>query len=241
MLGRIVLVQLYLLIVFILSLNIGAIPYFFFVFTIPVLWNFVVSPFRERSEIRYLVVDDVGLHRRHSATSRDLALLRWGQIASFAVRECQPSERSRTTIYSVTAHDAVITWRGMHSSAHDEYGQVDPMAGVRLAQYVAALASVQPRDVTLVWDDVCAMVRWIEHENGNESTETASANVSIAIPGLERVIRDIVHKRHEPWRRTRRFMDPAGNIPGALCRRHGHSVAQVRDAKKSRLGGVHRR
>ncbi len=167
-LASIVLVQLYLLAGFIASLNLGAIPYFPLIISIPILWIFVVSPLRERSEINYLVADDSGLHGRHAATSRNLSLLPWDQIAGFTVRECQPSEESRTTIYSVTANDAVITWRGKRSSASTAGAVVDPAAGVRVAQYVAAHATVQPRDVTLAWDDICAMACWIERENMEE-------------------------------------------------------------------------
>jgi hypothetical protein len=45
------------------------------------------------------------------------------------------------------------------------------------------------------------MVRWIEREIGNAPAATASANGSAAIPGLARVIRDVVYSRREPWRR----------------------------------------
>jgi hypothetical protein len=82
---------------------------------------------------------------------------------------------------------------------------VDPAAGVRLVQYVAAHAPVPPRDVTLAWDDICATVRWIERENTEEPVEAAYAAAQIPIPGLERVIRDVVYKRREPWRRIVRI------------------------------------
>ena len=220
-LGSTVLAQLYLLIFFLVSfieaLNIRAIPFFWLITPIFVLWyffwTFVVSPLRERSEIHYLVADDAGLHGRHSTTSRNLALLPWDQIASFTARECPPNEGRRTTIYSVTANDAVITWRGTHSSAGSDDAVVDPTAGARLAQYVVAHAVAPPRDVTLAWDDICAMVRWIERENTEEPVEAANAAGQIAIPGLERVIRDVVQKRRQPWRRIVRI---ASWIPLAI-------------------------
>jgi hypothetical protein len=113
----------------------------------------------------------------------------------------------------VTANDAVITWRGKHSSARNEWAQVDPTAGVRLAQYVAAHATVPPRDVTLAWDDVCATVRWIEREDAGEPVAAASAETSVTIPRLVRVIRDAVSQRRQPWRRVARI---ASWIPLAL-------------------------
>jgi hypothetical protein len=207
-LGSIALLQFYSLVFFLQALNIRSILFFWFIFAIAIFFvlnSLVASPLRERSEIRYLVADDAGLHGRHSATSRNLALLPWDQIASFTVRECQPSEGPHTTIYSVTANDIFITWRGVHSSARNEGALVDPAAGVRLAQYVAVHATVPPRDVTLAWDDICATVRWIEREDAGEPAEAASANVRAAVPGLGRVIREVVSKRHEPWRRIVRI------------------------------------
>jgi hypothetical protein len=198
-----VLFQLFLLVGFIQSLNIRAVPWFLFIL-IPLV-SIAAGWFRDRSEISYIVADDMGLHGREYPRSPNKTLLAWNQIVSFTARECPPSEGSRTTIYSVTANDAVITWRGKHSSARSEWAQVDPTAGVRLAQYVAAHAPVPPRDVTLAWDDICATVRWIERENTEEPVEAAYAAAQIPIPGLERVIRDVVYKRREPWRRIVRI------------------------------------
>lgn len=91
----------------------------------------------------------MGLHGREYPRSLNKTLLPWNQITSFTARECPPSEGSHTTIYSVTANDTVITWRGKRSTTHNEDAVVDPAAGVRLAQYVAMHAAVPPRDVTL--------------------------------------------------------------------------------------------
>jgi hypothetical protein len=163
-LGNIVLFQLFLLGGFIQSLNIRAIPFFFFSFVLLIylLGNFVASSLSGRSEFSYIVADDSGLHGRQYPRSPNKALLPWDQIASLTARECPSSEGRRTTIYSVTANDVAITWRGTHSSAGSEDALVDPAAGVRLVQYVAAHAPVPPRDVTLAWDDICATARWIE-------------------------------------------------------------------------------
>jgi hypothetical protein len=49
-------------------------------------------------------------------------------------------------------------------------------------------------------------VRWIEREDAGEPVEAPNTEASAAIPGLERVIRDIVHNRHEPWRRGARIV-----------------------------------
>jgi hypothetical protein len=67
--------------------------------------------------------------------------------------------------------------------------------------------------VTLAWDDICATVRWIERENTEEPVEAAHAAAQITVPGLERVIRGVVQKRRQPWRRIARI---AAWIPLAL-------------------------
>jgi hypothetical protein len=198
----IVLFQLFLLVGFIQSLNIGVIPWSLFIL-IPLV-SIAAGWFRDRSEISYIVADDMGLHGREYPRSPNKTLLPWNQIISFTARECQPSEESRTTIYSVTANDAVITWRGKHSSARNEWAQVDPTAGVHLAQYVAAHATVPLRDVTLAWDDICATVRWIEREAAGEAVEPANIAVQASVPGLGRVIRDVIYQRRQPWRRIAR-------------------------------------
>ena len=46
------------------------------------------------------------------------------------------------------------------------------------------------------------MMRRIERESTEEPVEAAH----ITVPGLERVIRDVVYKRRQPWRRIARIV-----------------------------------
>jgi hypothetical protein len=95
----IVLFQLFLLVGFIQSLNIRAIPFFFFsVLLIYLVGNFVVGRFRERSEISYIVADAAGLHGREYPRSPNKTLLLWNQIISFTASVHRAKDRARRSI-----------------------------------------------------------------------------------------------------------------------------------------------